>query len=427
LAWLSRDSRWRSTPLVNRRLRGALRPRRAAPRRLLAALVVSLLLAAGLALFQLNRALPAVRATQTVAARETVPGTAPAIPWPRSGSAALGAAGLGLIDASPGQQPLPMWSMAKVMTALLVLEDHPLKPDQPGPSITITAADVQAYQQEKANQESVVAVEAGEQLSEYQALQAMLIPSGNNVANLLAAWDAGGVPAFVQKMNARAHALGMRQTTYTDPSGLDAGTRATASDLTQLAAAAIADPVLSTIVSQPSAQLPVAGTVYNVDYALGRSGIAGIKTGSNPDAASAGFMFAAPFQVAGHTVTVVGAILGLSTLDDSFAAARTLIDFARPLLTVADAVREDEPVGRLRAPWGQSSDLRATADVALVEWPGKRLQRRLEVPDLRPPLKAGATDGWIEVVLGDQDAKVALTAAGAIDPPGRRWRLTRLA
>ncbi|HEX6547559.1 MAG TPA: D-alanyl-D-alanine carboxypeptidase [Candidatus Dormibacteraeota bacterium] len=349
------------------------------------------------------------------------------IPWPQNGSAAVGAAGLGVIDASPGQQPLPMWSIAKVMTALVVLDDHPLQKDQPGPNLTITDGDVQVYQQKKANQESVVAVRAGEQLSEFQALEAILIPSGNNIADLLASWDAGSVPAFIQKMNVRAKALGMRQTTYTDPSGLDAGTRSTPADLTRLAVVAIANPVLAGIVSQASTQLPVAGTVYNVDYALGQSGIAGIKTGSNPDVSSAGFMFSAPFNVAGHTVTVVGAVMGLATLDDAFKAARGLIDFARPLLTVADAVRDRQPVGRYVVPWGQSSTLQATADVALVQWPGTVLQRRLEVPSLRPPLQAGADHGDLEVVLGDQDVRVSVQPDRPISAPARSWRLTRLA
>src|SRR5205823_15056875 len=184
------------------------------------------------------------------------------------GIAALGVTGLGLIETSPGERTLPMWSIAKVMTALLVLDDHPLKKDEQGPTLTVTAADVALYQQEKADKQSVVAVTAGEQLTEYQALQALLIPSGNNIGDLLANWDAGSVGAFVDRMNSKARTLHLARTTYADTSGASEQSASTPTDLTRLALVAAANPVLLQIVAQPQAELPVAGVVYNVDYAL---------------------------------------------------------------------------------------------------------------------------------------------------------------
>ena len=69
--------------------------------------------------------------------------------------------------------------------------------------------------------ESVVPVIVGEQLSELQALQALLLPSAKNIAAVLARWDAGSVARFVAHMNATARSLGMTRTRYTDPSGYD--------------------------------------------------------------------------------------------------------------------------------------------------------------------------------------------------------------
>src|SRR5215831_15686379 len=89
------------------------------------------------------------------------------------------------------------------MTAYLVLSDHPLPAGGPGPAITVTAADVTAYDSDQRQGQSVVRVVAGEKLTERQALEAMLIPSGNNIAALLARWDAGPDRAFVAKMNRR--------------------------------------------------------------------------------------------------------------------------------------------------------------------------------------------------------------------------------
>ena len=73
-------------------------------------------------------------------------------------------------------------------------------------------------------------VRAGEKLTERQALEAMLIPSGNNIAWMLARWDAGSDGAFVATMNARARSLGLRQTRYADASGADPATVSTAAD-----------------------------------------------------------------------------------------------------------------------------------------------------------------------------------------------------
>jgi D-alanyl-D-alanine carboxypeptidase len=68
----------------------------------------------------------------------------------------------------------------------------------------------------------------GEKLTELRALQAMLIPPGDNIVSLLARWDAGSQAAFVAKMNAAAGSLGLRSTRYTDVSGADPATASTA-------------------------------------------------------------------------------------------------------------------------------------------------------------------------------------------------------
>src|SRR4029077_20658662 len=123
---------------------------------------------------------------------------------------------LGTIGTSGNEQPLPMASVAKVMTALVVMADKPLNGSDSGPLITITDIDVQAYQADHDQKQSVVEVQVGEQLTETQALEAMLIPSGNNIAETLARWDAGTIPAFVTKMNKLAKKLGLARTKFAD-------------------------------------------------------------------------------------------------------------------------------------------------------------------------------------------------------------------
>jgi D-alanyl-D-alanine carboxypeptidase (penicillin-binding protein 5/6) len=198
----------------------------------------------GLLTFQLLRPLPSIGATTYLPATTRL-GTAPALPWPTTGSAVLSVAGLGVIGTHGPQTALPLASTAKIMTGLVILDDHPLRLTEQGPLIPVTAADVARYQDEKNQGQSVFPVAAGEQLSEYQALEALLVPSGNNIAELLAAWDAGSADAFVRKMNAKAGALKLAQTHYVDSTGLSPLSVGSPQDLIAVAQTALNDPVFA--------------------------------------------------------------------------------------------------------------------------------------------------------------------------------------
>jgi D-alanyl-D-alanine carboxypeptidase (penicillin-binding protein 5/6) len=229
--------------------------------------------------------------------------------WPREGEAAVAVEGLGSLGASGGETPVPIASLAKVMTAYLVLRDHPLEPGEEGFEIEISTADVEDLRQRIALNQSVIEVEAGEVLSERQALEALLLPSANNVAALLAVHEAGSVEAFVAEMNEAAAELGMQKTHYTDPSGYEDTTVSTAADQLKLGRTAMADPTFAQIVAMPSAQLPVVGEVANYNELVGHEGFVGIKTGSD-EAAGGCLLFAKRIHVGGRTLSVLGAVLG---------------------------------------------------------------------------------------------------------------------
>jgi D-alanyl-D-alanine carboxypeptidase (penicillin-binding protein 5/6) len=271
------------------------------PLRLLFSVVgfVALLTAAGVAASQYLQ----VRST------EEGPAAAPATVWPAQGQAAFVQTGQSQVQASPNQHPAPIASIAKVMTAYLVLRDHPLGRDENGPTITLTAADVADTDRRHEQQESVVSIAAGERLTERQALQALLLPSANNIAAVLARWDSGSAERFVARMNAAARSLGLTDTRYTDPSGYDNATVSTAADQVRVADRAMRLPVFASIVATPSATLPVAGTVHNTDTLLGRGGFVGVKTGSD-DAAGGCFAFRAIRWIDGKRTTITGVVLG---------------------------------------------------------------------------------------------------------------------
>jgi D-alanyl-D-alanine carboxypeptidase (penicillin-binding protein 5/6) len=250
------------------------------------------------------------------------------VAWPAAGQAAYIVSGESEVHVSPHQHPAAIASIAKVMTAYLVLRDHPLEPGQAGPTITLTDADVADTDRRRGQDESVVSVAAGEQLSEVQALQALLLPSANNIAAVLARWDAGSEERFVARMNATARSLGMRHTHYTDPSGYEDATVSTAADQVRIVEVAMRLPVFAGIVAMPSVTLPVAGTVHNTDTLLGHAGFVGVKTGSD-EAAGGCFAFAAIRPIHGKRRTIIGVVLGQPGYDKvaaGLAAAAIMVD-----------------------------------------------------------------------------------------------------
>jgi len=256
------------------------------------------------------------------------PGEAlPSTVWPAHGQAAV-QIGQSQVQAGQNQHAAAIASVAKVMTAYLVLRDHPLGPGQDGPTITLTDADVADTDRRRLQQESVVSIAAGEQLTERQALQALLLPSANNIAAVLARWDAGSTNRFVARMNATARSLGMTHTRYTDPSGYDDATVSTAADQVRLVDRAMRLPVFASIVATPSATLPVAGTVHNTNRLLGHNGFVGVKTGST-DAAGGCFAFRAIRWIDGKRTTITGVVLGqpgYNQVAAGLAAADAMVD-----------------------------------------------------------------------------------------------------
>ena len=196
--------------------------------------------------------------------------------WPARGQAAFVLTGQSRVHTGPNQHAAPIASVAKVMTAYLVLRAHPLRPGEDGPTITLTDSDVLDTDRRRRQEESVVSVIAGERLSELQALQALLLPSANNIAAVLARWDAGSADRFVARMNATARSLGMIHTRYTDPSGYDDATVSTAADQVSLVDRAMRLPVFASIVATSSVALPVAGIVHNTNTLLGHDGFVGV-------------------------------------------------------------------------------------------------------------------------------------------------------
>jgi D-alanyl-D-alanine carboxypeptidase (penicillin-binding protein 5/6) len=397
--------------------------------RYVAALVVLVLVAAGAAAgVQWTRSIPPPIFEAQVATDVVLPGNPPHLSWPQAGSAAVSVVGLGLVGSGGTSSPQPIASIAKVMTAEIILKDHPLTVGSSGPGITFSAADVATYRSDLAQKQSVIPVVAGESLSELQALEALLIPSANNVALRLAEWDATTESAFVAKMNQMAVRLGLRSSHFTDPSGLDDNTVSTPTDLIKLGEAANTDPVFASIVAMPQVTLPHAGTAYNFDYDLGRDGIVGIKTGSDGPAGGC-FLFLSKQKVSGRTVHIVGVVLGQQTASPITAAldeAKTLVTQVASDLRVLQAVSSGLPVGHVATPWTSSVSFSTEGALSVFGWAGQRFQLKLEQTGSVPQhFSKGYRLGTLVLELPGRTESTPVVADASLTGPSDSWRLER--
>jgi serine-type D-Ala-D-Ala carboxypeptidase (penicillin-binding protein 5/6) len=247
--------------------------------------------------------------------------------WPRYGQGAY-VLGNGQPAVSPHEQPVPIASLAKVMTAYLVLKHYPLRAGDSGRRFAVGSDDVVDIEMRRRDGQSVVAVSAGEELTERDALMAILLPSANNIAVLVARQVSGSVGSFVAEMNRTARALGMSHTTYTDPSGYDDGTVSTALDQLRLAQVVAEDRTLADMMATRTYWLPVAGEVSNTNTLLGHDGFVGMKTGSD-EAAGGCLMFRSVRRTESGNVTVIGVVLGQpghNLITAGLSAAKQLVD-----------------------------------------------------------------------------------------------------
>ncbi|MFD8856202.1 D-alanyl-D-alanine carboxypeptidase [Streptomyces vinaceus] len=413
-------------------------PRRTTVRRVKIWTPILLLLAGAAIGGQLLRPLPAPR---IVAAEQThtLDGQF-SVPWPAKGQGAVRVPGSGDIGAFGEQKPVPTASVAKVMTAYVILKNHPLRKTEAGPQIEIDAKTV--ADGTSAHESRVEGLVAGTKFSQQDMLKMLMIPSGNNVARLLARWDTGtdSEAAFVEKMNAAARELGMKNTTYTDPSGLDAATVSTAADQLKLAEAVMKDEAFRAVVALPSAEIKGLSTpLINNNTLLSVNGLSvrGIKTGSSTPAGGA-LMWAAYKSVGDETPLIVGTLMdqhadgpdlnGENSLKLVLANSKKIIESVRQALDAAPAVRKGQTVGHVDDGLGGRTPLVATKDLNVIGVPGQQLQLTLRPGAAGTPhaAKAGTEVGVLTVGTGEGAKTVPVALGTSLTEPSFTTRVTRL-
>jgi D-alanyl-D-alanine carboxypeptidase (penicillin-binding protein 5/6) len=344
---------------------------------------------------------------------------------PGEGSSIVAVDGLGILGAAGPTQARPIASITKMMTAYVILKSHPLQPGQTGPVIELTTRDAARWLEMLAQDQSSLPVTAGQRLTQLQLLQGMLVPSANNYAEVLANWDAGSVSAFVQKMNAEAQALGMKDTRYADTSGFSAASVSTPGDQLVLARAVMKDPVFAAIVGTEQVNIPGVGTVSAVNQLLGVDGVIGIKTGFTEEAGG-NLAFAAKHEAAGAEaeINVYGVVLGQEDRPMAFSATRTVLASLDGGLELKRVITTGQPIATVETEWGASVDLVVKEDVSLLAWPGLVMTTTVELDGIKPGQSAGEQVGWLNVMLGEQARRLPLVLAKDLDGAGVFWRLS---
>ncbi|MGW4160457.1 D-alanyl-D-alanine carboxypeptidase [Streptomyces sp. NPDC004788] len=390
-----------------------------------------LLLLVVFAVVQIVRPLPDPKLVLSAAPQFSFEGGEPNIPWPSEGQGAAEVEGVGSLGTYGAQQPAPIASMAKTMTAYVILRDHPIKGKDEGPQIEV---DKTAGEQAKAKDESTAPIKEGQRYSEKELLELLMIPSGNNVARLLARWDAGSEEAFVAKMNAAAKELGMTGSTYTDPSGLQSTTMSTPLDQLKLAKAVMQFDVFREVVDMPNVTVEGIPTrIENNNTILLEPGVAGIKTGSSTPAGG-NLLWAAYTVVDGEKRRIVGVTMGAKNatqlyqkLDLAIAYSLKVIQKAQKVVTSAAVVKKGQVVGYVDDGLGGRTPVVATKDVKAIGWPGLKVSLALGTGKAVPH-KGKAGDVVGEVSIGTGTGKVSAPVALEKDlaEPGYDKKLTRL-
>jgi D-alanyl-D-alanine carboxypeptidase (penicillin-binding protein 5/6) len=399
----------------------ARRPRYALRRTVVAAAVLLVGSAAVYGPVTLSAALPEATA---VVHTPTVPSpAAAALDLPTAGSAGIALRDSTTLLGSEGNQgTVPIASITKVITALVLLDAKPIEAGESGPNITVSATDVELLQATMAEGGSYELLSEGQVFSEHDMIEIMLVVSANNYAQTLTNWAFGSQAAYLTAAHSFLQSHGLTATTVADSSGLDPGSSSSVPDLLAIANLALDNPVLAAIVSTQQADFSQVGTVVNSNKLLGQYGISGIKTGTTDEAGYC-LLFTSTFTVADHTFTLVGVVLGEPSSDALYDAVARLLTSAQKGYSEVNLVKSGDVLGNVTTAWGEASPVVATADASAVVWSNAPISSTITTAPVTVG-DSGSQVGTIEFTVNGSTISVPLALESPLTDPGAWWKLT---
>ena len=311
------------------------------------------------------------------------------------------------------RRSLAIASITKLMTAIVALEQA-----RPSDLVRVSA-------QAAAIGGSTVYLRAGEELSVGELVRAMLIPSANDAATALALHVGDGSTArFVSLMNVKARQLGLVDTTFVNPHGLDErGHVSSARDATVLVRYALGVPSIREALARMSYSLAGRQRFPTTDDLLASwPALIGGKTGHTEDA---GWSEAAGASRRG--ATVYGTVLGVDTREGRNDALRTLLEFGLARYQRVAVIDASRVYGEADTEYGQARvELVASRTLLRTVREGVPLLERTALPTMVAlPVREGQRLGRVEVWEGDRlVASSNLLAASAVSEPGALGKVT---
>ena len=341
----------------------------------------------------------------------------------QAGAVSTSAAAAVLMDADSGRvlyqqnasERMRIASTTKIMTALVAIENGDL-------SETVTVRRLETLVEG-----SSMYLKEGEQLTLETLLYGLLLCSGNDAALVIARAVGGTQERFVDMMNRKAAALGMEDTSFANPNGLDEeGHYSTAMDMAKLSCAAVNNETLMRIASTKS--VTIGGrTMYNHNKLLSYvDGCIGLKTGYTR---AAGRTLLSCTQRNGQRLVAVTLQDGNDWVDN-----QQLYDYGFSAYPAERAMARGETVARLPLRNGTKGEVPVLAadSFSYPVGEGERLTVDLELPEtLDAPVQAGASVGWASVRLdGEEVGRVRLVCGVSVPrtqsgtPGTQKWKMT---
>jgi serine-type D-Ala-D-Ala carboxypeptidase (penicillin-binding protein 5/6) len=344
------------------------------------------------------------------------------LPLPSYGASAIAAVGYpGLLASGGGSSPLPIASITKIVTALVVLQKAPLAAGDAGPAIPFTSADAVLLKSYAARDGDVYPIKVGGTMTERDVLTVALVPSANNYARALVNWAYGSEANFLPVAHAWLTSHGMTSTTLTDCTGLNPENTSTPTDLIALGKLALANPVITELIGIKATTLPVVGTINNTNQLLGSVGIDGIKTGTL-NSAGASLLFSSRLVLGGHVVTLVGVVLDGPNHPTIDAAIAKLVTAARAGFHLVTLATKGQRFASYTTAWGDRTTAIATKTVSVVLWGGTAITAKISASSVLPAHR-GTIVGLVSFSAGTQRVTVPLELATKLGGPDPGWRL----
>lgn len=397
--------------------RGGFRPRHAG---ILGAVAVVLLCVA----YVVASMVAAVPATAAVTSVSTNITRAPvALDWPSTGTAAVEAVGYsGLLASTDADTGVPIGSIAKTITAMVILTTKPIAAGTNGPKITLTEKDVATYWKVRNNGGSWARAIAGATLTERQGLTAMFLPSANNYAITLSTWAFGSTSAYLAAATTWLRTHELTHTHVADASGLSPKTVSSPHDLIQIGKLLLQDPILAKIVGTQAATEPAAGDLTNTNKLLGIDGIDGIKTGSTDEAGDC-LLFSATATIGTHAVRIVGVVLDAPSHPQLWSSVRALLTSVKAGLHDVTVAHAGEVFGTYTTAWGATAGLIASETRKVLVWSDTPISVAVTAKPLEIAPE-GLQAGTVTFRHDNETSTVPLTLTAALPAPSAIWRFT---